>query len=219
VSSPEKTLARPTAKVKRIIKRMTNDKNNEVYIISGRPKNTLESYFENKGLGLVAEHGGWILQAGSWVKSTVVTKKWQKQAAKILKEYVAKTPGSVLEQKDFALVWHYRNSSPDLAFVRKEELKMELHNTISDSRIGIFEGEKIIEVKPKSMHKGAIVRELTNKQDYDFVLCIGDDYTDEEMFKALPESAHTIHVGVNETEAKHIVKNVNQVIDVLNKLK
>ena len=193
VASPDKALAKPTTKVKRLIKRMTDDEKNQVYIISGRPKNVMESFFENAGLGLVAEHGGWIFEAGTWI--------------------------SLFEEKDFSLVWHYRNVTPDLAFVRKHELMMELNGVLSDSDIGVFEGEKIIEVKPKQMHKGAIVTEILSSDQWDFILCVGDDYTDEDMFKVLPERAHTIHVGTNDTAARYSVKSVGEVVSLLNQLR
>lgn len=219
VANPSKTLAYPSSRVRRIIRRMTNDPRNKVMIVSGRPKNTLESFFENKGLGLVAEHGGWIFDAGSWVKSTVTSKKWKKPVKAILDQYTSRTPGAKVEEKDFALVWHYRQVSPDLAYVRKEELKMDLHGQLGDSEIDVFEGEKIIEIKPRNMHKGAIVSELMSQEKWDFVMAIGDDYTDEDMFRVLPERAFTIHVGDGETEARYQLKNVSEVIDFLSNLK
>src|SRR5690606_17304691 len=135
-----------------------------------------------------------------------------KPVVAILSQYTSRTPGARLEEKDFSLVWHYRQVSPDLAYVRKEELKMELHNILGDSEIDVFEGEKIIEVKPRNMHKGAIVMELMSQEKWDFVMAIGDDYTDEDMFRALPERAFTIHVGDGETDARFQLKNVKEVI-------
>ncbi len=219
VNSPKKALARPSGKVKRIIKKMTDDPKNHVMIISGRPKNVLESYFENKGLGLVAEHGGWIFDAGSWVKHSVNAKKWKKPALSVLREFVERTPGANLEEKDFSLVWHFRNVSPDLAFVRKEELKMELRNALEGVDVEVFEGNKIIEVKPRNMHKGAIVSDLMTQEKWDFIMAIGDDYTDEDMFRVLPERAYSIHVGREETLARFTLEDVSSVIELLNSLK
>ncbi len=218
VASPSKTLARPTYKVRRVIKRLTSDKRNRVMVVSGRPKNVLETFFEDKGLGLVAEHGGWIFDAGSWVKSSVTSKKWKKQVKPILEQYATRTPGALVEEKDFSLVWHYRKVSPDLAYVRKEELKMELHDLLGDGEIDVFEGQKVVEVKPRSMHKGAIVTELLSQEKWDFILSIGDDYTDEDMFRNLPDRAYTIHVGSGNTEARYQLNSVNDVVKLLQNL-
>lgn len=219
VASPDKSLAYPSSKVRRLIRRMTSDRNNKVVIVSGRPKSTLESYFEDKGLGLVAEHGGWIFDAGNWVKTSITAKKWKKIVKPIVVQFAARTPGAIYEEKDFSIVWHYRQVSPDLAYVRKEELKMELHGLLEDTDIEVFEGEKLVEVKPRNMHKGAIVTELLAQEHWDFVLCMGDDYTDEDMFRVLPERAYTIHVGNKETEARYRVDNVSEVIKLLDDLK
>jgi len=219
VASPSKTLARPTYKVRSVIKRLTSDKRNRVMIVSGRPKNVLETFFNDKGLGLVAEHGGWIFDAGSWVKSSVTSKKWKKRVKPILEQYASRTPGALVEEKDFSLVWHYRKVSPDLAYVRKEELKMELLGLLGDGEIDVFEGQKVVEVKPRSMHKGAIVTELLSQEKWDFILSIGDDYTDEDMFRTLPDRAYTVHVGSGNTDARYQLDSVNEVVELLQNLK
>lgn len=221
VASPDKALARPSLKVRRLIRRMTSDEKNKVIIISGRPKSALETFFEDNGLGLVAEHGGWIFDAGRWVKSSLTAKKWKKDIRPIIQQFTSRTPGAIYEEKDFSLVWHYRQVLPDLAYVRKEELKMELRALFAriDSGIDVFEGQKMLEVKPRNMHKGAIVTELTTQESWDFILCIGDDYTDEDMFRALPERAYTIHVGNSETDARYIIDGVSDVVELLGKLR
>jgi trehalose 6-phosphate synthase/phosphatase len=216
--SPHPDSAKPSKRVKQIIKKLSSDSKNKVVIVSGRPKNTLMSYFDEKGLGMIAEHGGWIFDAGKWAKSSLSSKRWIREVQPILEQYASRTPGSEVEVKDFSIVWHYRNVSPDMAYVRKEELKNDLQAVISSDRIGIFEGQKIIEVKPKRMHKGVQVAEMVSKESWDFILAIGDDYTDEDMFEVLPESAHSIHVGSKETYAKHQVDNVSAVLKLLEEI-
>lgn len=52
-------------------------------------------------------------------------------------------------------------------------------------------GKANIEVRPKFVNKGEIVKRLVTNADGpdrappDFILCLGDDQTDEDMFKAL----------------------------------
>lgn len=219
VASPSRSLAHPSSRVRRAIRKLTDNKQNRIIIVSGRPKNVLESFFETKGLGLIAEHGGWVFDAGNWVKYSLTPKRWKRPIKSILEKYTSRTPGSIVEEKDFALVWHYRNVSPDLAFVRKEELKMDLQGQLSDSEIGVFEGNKIIEIKPKNMHKGAIVAELLSQDKWDFIMAIGDDYTDEDMFRALPERSYSIRVGGGDTAARYQLDSVDEVINLLANLK
>lgn len=218
VNSPKKSLAYPTPRVRKVIKKLTSDKKNQIIVVSGRPKSSLNAFFEERGLGLVAEHGGWVLDAGSWVKRNLKPKKWKKPIKEMLNQYSERTPGAVVEEKDFSVVWHYRNVSPDLAYVRNEEIKMNLRDLLNEYDVDIFEGAKVLEVKPANMHKGAIVSELLSQKKWDYILCIGDDYTDEDMFRALPDYAYTIHVGNQDTRARYKIGGVKEVVSLLEQL-
>jgi len=216
-NSPLAKYSEPTAKLRKIIKVLTKDKNNNVVIISGRKKTALSSYFKNRDLGLIAEHGGWIFNLGQWVTFNTNPKQWKNSIRPILKKFVARTPGSELEEKDFSLVWHYRRVQPNLAYVRKEALKIKLRNALQSDDIGVYEGQKTIEIKPKRMNKGAAVNDLV-KTNWDFVLAIGDDYTDEDMFLALPSTAYTINVGIQDTNARFQVGGVDEVLQLIQKI-
>ena len=218
VKSPHEKHSRPTAKIKKFLKSLSKDQRNKVIIVSGRPRNTMENYFANIDLDLVAEHGGWMYDASGWIKSSLVAKKWKKHLKPILEQFVARTPGSELEEKDFSFVWHYSQVSPDLAYVRKEELKKNVRSALKTDEIGIFDGHKIVEIKPKRMNKGVIVAELLAKNQWDFILAIGDDYTDEDMFRALPASAYSINVGMQVTNARFQLNSVKEVLELINSL-
>jgi trehalose 6-phosphate synthase/phosphatase len=219
VKSPADILLnRPPRQVKKALKSLTKDPYNYVVVISGRPRDTLEDFFSDKKLGLVAEHGGWVFDASGWIKSSVHALKWKKAILPIMEKYVARTPGSELEEKDFSFVWHYRRVTPDLAYVRKEELQQKLRSALKDDTIGVFEGDKIIEVKPKKMNKGIIAQSLLVKEDWDFVLCAGDDYTDEDMFEVMPKSAYSIKVGVETTSARYQLNGVDDIMRLLTEI-
>lgn len=213
--TPHDDHAEPSVKLKKLLKTLTQDKRNKVIIISGRKKNTLSKYFKSRDIGLIAEHGGWVFDIGKWVKAVQSTNDWKKIVKPILKEFVARTPGSELEEKDFSFVWHYRRVQPNLAYVRKEALKTKLRGALRAGDIGIYEGQKIIEIKPKRMNKGVAVAELASKNKWDFILAIGDDYTDEDMFLAMPSQAYTINVGTDHTNARFQVRSVNDVLDLI----
>ncbi len=218
VQTPSAVLARPSIKLQRILRKLARDPKNNVTIVSGRPKGILSSFFEDIGLNLVAEHGGWVLNAGSWVKSSLAAKKWKKDILEIVQAYADRTPGAVVEEKDFSIAWHYRRVSPDLAYVRKEELKMELKTLLSDVEVGVFQGNKLIEIKPERMHKGAIASDLITKEKWDFIMVIGDDYTDEDMFAVSPERSYSINVGNSDTKAKYQLPDVHHVVELIKKL-
>lgn len=60
---------------------------------------------------------------------------------------------------------------------------------LSKLPVEILVGKKNLEVRPTSINKGEIVKRLLAAHpDADFVLCAGDDKTDEDMFRALRKS-------------------------------
>jgi trehalose 6-phosphate synthase/phosphatase len=106
-----------------------------------------------------------------------------------------------------------------LAYVRSTNLKRELRQMLMNSGIGVYSGNKIVEIKPENIGKGYVASELMALNPADFIMCIGDDYTDEDMFKVLPEDAFTLKVGLGETAARHHVSSVDEVIKLLGTLK
>lgn len=78
-------------------------------------------------------------------------------------------------------------------------------------------GQKILEIKPPELNKGAAVIRLL-KTSHDFVLAMGDDYTDENMFRNVPRSAFTIRVGRGKTAARYRIKDVKHVQELLSEL-
>jgi trehalose 6-phosphate synthase/phosphatase len=115
-------------------------------------------------------------------------------------------------------VWHYRNVPPELAFARNDSLRHELNSILSGSEVSVFNGNKIIEMKPHAIRKSAIVNEILDSDYPDFILCAGDDYTDEDMFEVLPENAYSIKVGLRETRARFQVPSVEKLRDILKTL-
>ena len=216
VDSPDEQYSKPDDALLDILQRLTSDRLNDVYIISGRRKSTLENYFRHiPRINLIAEHGAWLFENGSWHASSRVDITWKQSVRDCMNEYVDNTPDSILEEKEFSLVWHYRRVDPELAYVRKEDLKTQLGHIIDQPNIIVHEGQKIIEVKPAEMNKGSIVQTLLRRKDYEFVLVAGDDYTDEDMFTSLPSTSVSINVGHRETHARHQVANVATMIKLL----
>jgi trehalose 6-phosphate synthase/phosphatase len=117
-------------------------------------------------------------------------------------------------------VWHYINVKPELAYKRSKELFHDLKTALKAEPIDVKAGKNIIEVKPNGVSKGRIVEELLREFSADSVVCIGDDYTDEDMFAALQNTNHavTIKVGDGETQARYRVAAVPDVIAFLESL-
>lgn len=191
------------------------EKGSEVYIISGRTHEKLETWFGRLKVSLVAEHGAWVKQSGAWNHKISLSHNFKESVMPILRHYAERTPGARVEEKTSAVVWHYRNVPTELAFTRRAGLLRELSTVIDKDEVGVYSGNKIIEVKLKSVHKGEIIKDALAKNNFDFILCIGDDYTDEDMFKALPPNAYSVKVGYEDTDAKYQIGSVEEVVRLL----
>ena len=81
-----------------------------------------------------------------------------------------------------------------------------------------MEGNKIIEIKKVGYDKGSSFLNLIQGQNFDFILAIGDDRTDEDLFKVLPEFAYSIKVGLVPSNAKYNLTHQFEVNDLINGL-
>jgi trehalose 6-phosphate synthase/phosphatase len=211
--------AKPDQWVVNMISNLVADNRNVVTIISGRDKETLDHWLGSTGANLIAEHGVWIKRAGTdWSMPHVVSNKWMENIRPVLESFVDRTPGTFIETKNYSLVWHYRKAEPEQGEKRANELKDELMHLIANQNLEIMEGNKVIEVKNGGINKGTAALQFLGSQTYGFVLAIGDDYTDEYMFRELPIEAITIKVGHSRTNAVYKIDSVEQVRVFLEKL-
>ena len=211
--------AKPDKEVYEILENLTADERNSVFVISGRDKNTLSEWLEGYDIGIVAEHGVWIRNKGDkWKTLFTINDEWKKEIIPIMEIFVDRTPGSFLEEKEYSVVWHYRNVDPNMAAVRVNELKEVMVNLTQNLSLGVLDGNKVIEIKNLNITKGSAVDGIIREKSPDFVLCIGDDATDEDMFRVLPDYANSIRVGITPSRAKYNIKSVRKVRDFLNKI-
>lgn len=211
--------AGPDREIIELLEALIADHSNRVVIVSGRDRRTLEAWLGALDLWIVAEHGGWIREPGeSWRSSQPLNEEWKRMIRPILEFYSDRTPRSLVEEKDFSLVWHYRQADPGLASLRMQELRSTLASLTENVDVGIFEGSKILEIRRYGISKGHAVEYLTAGKNWDFLLAMGDDYTDEEMFAALPADAYSIKVGQEMSKARFSVDTVQDVRLLLTEL-
>lgn len=214
-------MAMPDDELYSIITNLIAKPENTVVIISGRDKETLSKWFDGfDRLAFIAEHGVWNKNPDSdWKMNSQIDKEWMNIIEPVLQNFVDRTPRSFIEYKNYSLVWHYRHADPDMGQQRAWELKDDLKMYIANLNLEIMDGDKVIEIKNAGINKGMAALDKMGDQEFDFMLAIGDDWTDEYTFNALPESAFTIKVGTKTTAAKYYISNVKEVRDLLSKLK
>ena len=202
-------LAIPDNETFKILKDLSQE--NDVAIISGRDQHFLDKHFSDLKLTLVAEHGYFIRNyAESWSEKANFNKDRIKSFKPILDSFSDRTPGTFVEEKLNSIVWHYRKSDPELANSRVVEFKT-VFDSLSTDGLNLMDMDKAIEIINAQVNKGSAVSEIISNKDYDFILCIGDDITDENMFESLPKNSYTIKVGKKKTSAKYYIKDPRQV--------
>ncbi len=199
-----------------LLDKISGQQNTELVLISGRDKETFNRWFEDKSYTLIAEHGAWKRSDdGVWESRVSTNSDWKKIIYPVLESFVDRTPGSHIEEKNYSLAWHYRSADIELGAIRALELRTDVAGLIMNNNLEILEGNKVIEIKVSGINKGVAALEHLKNRHSGFVMAIGDDWTDEYMFRELPPSAVTIKVGQDNSHASYFLDNVNEVIDFL----
>lgn len=210
----------PSLDLINLLNNLSEDQNNLVVITSGRDKKSLDKWFKNTSIYLVSEHGAFERDtSGEWVTQCSTDNRYLDIFLPVLKKYVLKCPNSFIENKDYSLVWHYRNSDIEQAKLRATELSDELNLLINNNiPYQVMSGNKIVEIKPIECNKGNFIKKLLLRTSFDFILTAGDDITDEYIFKAMPDDSYTIKIGLTPSYAKYNIESSRAFIDLIKKL-
>lgn len=208
---PEPQMAKPDKTLIQMLLNLTSDDKNRVVIISGRDKETLDSWLGHLPLDIIAEHGVWLKERGTrWQTIAKLKSSWKSEFRPVLDAYVNRTPGSFIEEKDHSLVWHFRKVETGLGELRSRELTSHLKYLSTGKNLQVLEGDMVVEVKNADVNKGSAAQKWLDTFDHEFTLALGDDWTDEDTFKAMPSDAVTIKVGNSSSVAKFNVPSFKE---------
>ncbi|MGI8961765.1 MAG: bifunctional alpha,alpha-trehalose-phosphate synthase (UDP-forming)/trehalose-phosphatase [Bryobacteraceae bacterium] len=213
--------AAPDHELRTLLAQLTSDGANCIVVISGRSAADLERWLgQVPRLGLAPEHGArWRLPGGDTWEGRSAENEWKDTVRPILQHFVDRTPGSFVEEKEFALVWHFRTIEAEFGDWLATELVAMLEGMLAETELRAYRGNKIVEVKPMWANKGALAIELLpGYADNGFILGIGDDRTDEDLFAQLPENAWSVHVGGGPSRASYSVADTGRVRHLLRQL-
>lgn len=201
------SMATPDESLLKTLAYLAQTGNNDVFIISGRDSATLEKWFGHLPVGLIAEHGAKVrFKEGDWlIESGTDTHNWMDDITRIMNRYVVKCANSFIETKEFSVAWHYRNAERKEADIRAQELSNELKKESENLSLNVLNGHKVIEVRNRNVNKGLAAQKILHHGIYDFIFCIGDDVTDEDMFVKLARlpQAFSIKIGAEASFAKY----------------
>ena len=228
----------PSAEIINLLKGLTSDKRNKVFIVAGKGPKELKEWFKGvRNLGLAAEHGFkyCINKQGNehWKKIIKnYDNAWIKNCSDIISPYLERCEGSCLDVKESSIVWQYTDCDQELGKQFASALSSELENIILKYNLKILNGKGYIEIIARGVDKGYFVgykikEYIRKKNGFDFILCIGDDTSDEKMFDYLIKKKDQIKkycknvkiygvtVGKKPSKAKFYVekpKNVQEII-------
>jgi trehalose 6-phosphate synthase/phosphatase len=200
-----------------ILFELHDDPFTRIFIITGRGYRDIDKLFDHTPINIIAEHGAMIKEGGKWKTEIADNASWKNPVIEIFDQFTGVCPGSFIEEKLYSIAWHYRNADPDMAHIFSREIVSLLKKLPHSGNLKILDGKKVVEVLTKHTGKGLAVERLYEKNNYDFVLSIGDDVTDEEMFEFLlhHSNAITIKVGEGTTYARYKINSINEVVILL----
>ncbi|KAL5707397.1 hypothetical protein ACHQM5_018301 [Ranunculus cassubicifolius] len=228
----------PSQQVISLINNLCADEKNSVFIVSGRGRESLGKWFSPcKKLGIAAEHGYFLRWSGNEEWETVGQNSdfgWIQMAEPVMKLYTEATDGSSIETKESALVWHHQDADPGFGNAQAKEMLDHLESVLANEPVAVKRGQFIVEVKPQGVSKGLIAEKIFTSmaeggKRADFVLCIGDDRSDEDMFEIIGSSLNrgilssntpvfACTVGQKPSKAKYYLDDTSEVIIMLEAL-
>ncbi|EEQ98246.1 trehalose-6-phosphate synthase, putative [Perkinsus marinus ATCC 50983] len=198
----------PSAAVLDALSKLCSDPRNTVVILSGREKSLLQEWFGSvRNIGLAAEHGYyWKLPPNT---------EWKALAGELMRQYVSRTQNSFVENKGSALVWQFRDTDPDFGLHQAKNLYSSLEEYLKGYDVEVTMGKGYVEAKLRGVNKGLAVQTILaelatsgNGQSPDFVMCIGDDRSDEYMFEALNSMSVSLTAHPDSLEHAQFVPGV-----------
>lgn len=228
----------PTPDTIAILNSLCRDPKNVVFLVSGRDQQNLSDWFLScDKLGIAAEHGYFMRlnRDVEWETCVpVVDFDWKQIAEPVMRLYTETTDGSTVETKESALVWHYQYADPDFGSCQAKELLDHLESVLANEPVSVKSGQHIVEVKPPGVNKGLVAERLLSTMQQkgmlpDFVLCIGDDRSDEDMFEVFSNAlagpllspvaeVFACTVGQKPSKAKYYLEDATEILRMLHGL-
>ncbi len=195
--------ARLPARARRALERLAQLPGAVVGIVSGRSLADLRHRIGLRGIHYIGTHGEeW---AGPTGRPHVLANA--RSAARIrtlgrrLEKELASLPGIHVERNTVSVAVHYRQAGPRAAAQARRAVLGELKR--SRSALRLLEGKKVLELLPAgSRSKGHTVEALLARRAWNgagrrLLIYLGDDVTDESVFRRLRRGDIGIHVGNN----------------------
>lgn len=213
-------LAVPSVKTLDRLKSLAENPKNTIVLISGRDKNFMEEWFGTLNVHCIAEHGAFYKAPQSeWACNIDADQTWKTLFLPVLQRYTDRCNGSFIEEKFSSLAWHFRNAPTERGTQRAIELKEELRALVAhENKLQVIDGNMVVEIKRTGYDKGIAALKFISDKKFDCMIALGDDKTDEDIFKSLPSTAISIKIGMTTSIARYNLPNQHEVSRFLDRL-
>ncbi len=211
----------PSVRAVELLRGLCKESSNRIVLISGRKKDDLTVWFQGLWMTLVAENGAWVRLPGkeTWEATTPIDTKWKDRLRPIFERFVSRVPGSAVEEKETSLVWHYRRVDLAIGSLAARELIDTLTNLTANLELVVFIGNRAVEVRSSKVSKGTFFQTHLSQDPWDFILAMGDDWTDESLFSALPPGSYSFRVGLTASTARFNLETADDALAILERLR
>ncbi len=213
----------PSTGLRALLRRLNGLHRTTLGIITGRSLGDIRKLLGIKGIVLGANHGFEILHGGTlWIHPRARTVRIKiARLSTDLRRRLRHIPRILIEDKRSTLSVHYRNTPSSRVGEARETVNALVHPL--GKLLTVTNGKKVIEIRPKSRWgKGyalnRILKSLGRSRNR-FIIYCGDDTTDEDAFRRLPNDAVTVRVGQSrDSKARYYVENVTEVHKFLRRI-
>jgi len=210
-----------------ILRSLNKNRSFQIAIISGRSLKDIRKLIGIDGIIYAGNHGFELKGPGlKFINKGAVSKQRSLRAVyKSLRNKLSLLNGILVEDKGLTLSVHYRLASKKDSEILEDSLNTIVRKWVKEQKIRVTKGKKVFEIRPAvNWDKGKIVKWLIGRKDVfkpgTVPICIGDDHTDEDMFKVIGKKGWTVCVGRSNpfSKAGYYLKDTKEVKKFLNKL-
>ncbi|KAF4316381.1 hypothetical protein JM18_008701 [Phytophthora kernoviae] len=152
---------------------------------------------------------------------------WRDEVESILEHFTERTPGSLLDVKDCCYTWHFRDADPTFGLKQAKDMQLHFDQMLRDLPVVVVmcRIKKYVMIRPWRVNKGRAVSRILEYEsetpyftalDFDFILALGDERTDEDMFDVVQGSnCYTCTVGMKVSRAQYYLDDPDEVLRVL----
>lgn len=200
--------AAPDRKLVRLLDELASDPATRLYIVTSRSRETMQGWFPGRNIGLCVDDGRVVKHPGDddWVTLAEVSTDWMGSVLPVMRSYAQTTPGAIVVRRSTSLEWHWRRCDPEFGQWQARELALNLSETMSNEPVRVSHGPRVVAVRSQGVHKGLLVDTIGLNAEDDFIMVVGDDEDDEDMFRRLPAGSWSIRIGPHTSHAHYLAK-------------